>query len=287
MYNNDMKEEIIKSCNNSIDFWKFLKKIKTYDPKKKEDNLKINIGYCISTFNFDDEVSSLLHHYFNYVNRESVNTPYKQMEKFFHGVAQLNKVIQTRINLNDIYLISDAISIGFIYCGVAKLINSDGEFVDTVILYLTKETINNVRKNKLKLLPEAGLSDDVLTLRVTSVEDSYGLYYEQKNSITRHWSIFPEFSFNSIYEEAKLAALKWLTDEKMSISIIENKSNELVGRINLRPVIPPKVADVGYGIFPKFRGKGYAIRALNLFSNWVFSSADYARIELGIKKGNK
>ncbi|WP_445375705.1 GNAT family N-acetyltransferase [Photorhabdus tasmaniensis] len=286
MCENNIEKELIESYNNLADWGKYLEKIKVHSFQKNESRFQINTDAYIATFNFDCEIFSLLHHSFNYVDRKLENTPYKQMGFFFHKIVKLDKVIQTQINSDDTYLISDAISIGFVYCGLTKSFNSEGDFVDVVILYLTREVLNTVQKNKLKLLPESGLSDGMLTLRVTSIEDSYGLYYEQKDPTTRHWSIFPEASFNSVHKEAKLAELKWLTDEKMSISIIENESNELVGRINLRPVIPPKVADVGYGIFPKFRGKGYAIRALNLFSNWAFSSADYARIELGIKEGN-
>lgn len=50
--------------------------------------------------------------------------------------------------------------------------------------------------------------------------------------------------------------------------------------------MPPKVGDVGYGVFSGFRGKGYASQALKLLSEWLMTDGGFNRLELGVKPEN-
>ncbi|WP_158684772.1 GNAT family N-acetyltransferase [Serratia sp. MYb239] len=259
---------------------------KSYARKTKDGILEIKTENYKSRLYTDKDSPKILHHSFNSINEKSKVTPYKDMVDFFHSMASENKIIQTKISPENSDLIIDAMDIGFSYCGITKSIDANGIFKDVALFFLTKDTLIDIPKRKLTLFPQAGISDGVLTLRATSAEDCNILYHDQCDLTTRYWSIYPESSFHTIAKEANLAVLRWIAGEKMNISIIENGSKELVGRMSLRPVIPPKVADVGYGIFKNFRGKGYSSRALKLFTHWAFSTAGYMRIELGVKVGN-
>lgn len=44
---------------------------------------------------------------------------------------------------------------------------------------------------------------------------------------------------------------------------------------------PPGVLELGYGVLPAFRGRGFTVRALQLFAAWAFSVGGVARLELG------
>lgn len=47
-----------------------------------------------------------------------------------------------------------------------------------------------------------------------------------------------------------------------------------------------RVAEVGYGLRPAWRGLGHATRGLRLVSGWAFSTSGIVRLELGVAAGN-
>ncbi|PHM70008.1 GNAT family N-acetyltransferase [Xenorhabdus kozodoii] len=237
---------------------------------------------------FSQEV---INHYFLHANTGEVTTGYTCQLAIFNELSDSGKTICTVINADHIDLIADAFQAGFIFGGLTSRIDESGNIIDLVQLVISNNTHSHSHSHShtphpFVQLPDGGISDGTLTLRITDKSDSLILYQNQYDPVTRHWSIYPDKSYEAIEKEAKLAKLKWLLGEKMSLTIFENVSGNAVGYISLRPVIPPKVADVGYGIFLDYRGLGYASRALNIFTEWAFNSAGFVRIELGVKAGN-
>ena len=44
--------------------------------------------------------------------------------------------------------------------------------------------------------------------------------------------------------------------------------------------------ELGYGVLPAFRGRGFTVRALRLFADWAFGPGGLTRLELGADADN-
>ena len=197
--------------------------------------------------------------------------------------SEKDKNILTYIRSKYEDIIKSAIDIGFIPTSSFK--RMVGNKIETfVILSFDEHRRNN---NWFPVFPKAGITDGVLTIIPTVGEHSGAFFAEQKDKIATYWSIFPKKTFAEVQHYCEEARLNNFLGIGITASVVENATHQVVGRVHLRPVVPPKVADVGYGVFPDYRGKGYATRALNIFTDWIFYEAGYMRIELGIKEGNQ
>lgn len=64
-------------------------------------------------------------------------------------------------------------------------------------------------------------------------------------------------------------------------------TREVAGLIGFKGIESDGSVEVGYGIFKKFEGKGYATEALRYMINWAFSHKSCKEITaLGVKKEN-
>jgi RimJ/RimL family protein N-acetyltransferase len=136
-------------------------------------------------------------------------------------------------------------------------------------------------------LPEGGLTDGVITLRIAGACDTPALHAESSNPEALRWALGEAPSHSAVAENAARARLHWLVGPHGLLVIVDQASGQTAGRLVLRSVVPPKVADVGYGVLPAFRGRGFSARALRLISPWAFEVAGYARLELGVKPENR
>jgi RimJ/RimL family protein N-acetyltransferase len=135
-------------------------------------------------------------------------------------------------------------------------------------------------------LPVDGLSDGVVRLRVREPADLDAVLEEENDPETRRWEFTDHFpSRQRCATVLERAALDWLVGQVLRMSVVDVASGDVAGSIQLRLAGPPQVANVGYGVHPRFRG-GYAGRALRLLCRWAFEQADFARLELGAKVGN-
>ncbi|MEI9747281.1 GNAT family protein [Moellerella wisconsensis] len=193
------------------------------------------------------------------------------------------KTVLTHIKSDNLPAVAAALNVGFSSSGLIAFKDPNGSDVDVVELQFTSP--KSVQKS-FTPFPKEGLSDGVLTLRVSSRPDGTRMFQDHHDSITRFWSIYPDIPFSQFDKDCRLAGLYWLLGKKMMLSIFENKTQELIGRISLRPVVPPNVGDVGYGVYSGFRGKGYASLALKMFSEWLMTEGGFYRLELGVKPEN-
>lgn len=238
-----------------------------------------------STFKILNEAPDFITHELNWIDykRLSVQTLYQDLKSTFVQLQMDQaKKIQTQIPLKYDDLIVSAIEIGFVPSGTFKRV-MDNDF--EAILNLTFAG-KSAASDRLPVFPNQGISDGVLSIVPTLDKHTDAFFSEQKDAISAYWSIFPTRTYSEVSDFCNKARLNNFLGQAITATVIENSTQQAVGRVHLRPVVPPSVADVGYGIFPSHRGKGYATKALRLFTDWIFSEVNYVRIELGIKAGN-
>lgn len=189
--------------------------------------------------------------------------------------------------LDDLERARTALAAGFRYEGVLRSTVSTLRGMDGgVVFSRVPEDSGEPIGAALPALPNGGIGDGVITLRVGTADDAVPLHTEQSNPEARRWALFEPASESEMAALAARAGLEWLVGPRGLMVIVDNVSGEVAGRLTLRAVVPPHVADVGYGVLPAFRGRGYSARALRVIASWTFGEANYARLELGIKSGN-
>ncbi|SBS31047.1 Acetyltransferase (GNAT) family protein [Marinomonas spartinae] len=263
-------------------------RVYSYEDKSLPDKIKTpNVAYeQHSTLSVDSWAPNIIIHELDWDDYEQqyIQTVYQDLHAEFVKLQNnKQKEIHTHIPVRYESLIASAIDAGFSPLGAFK--RSIGHKIETCLVLVLADDKHS--HNQLPLFPEYGVTDGLLTIIPTVSEHCEAFFAEQQDDVAVFWSIFPVRSYTEVKHYCQEARLNNILGVGITASVIENSSQQVVGRVHLRPVVPPKVADVGYGIFPEHRGKGYATKALNLFTQWIFSEAGYVRIELGIKEGNE
>ncbi len=136
-------------------------------------------------------------------------------------------------------------------------------------------------------LPAGGLHDGVVTLRITEAGDAAAMLDELNSAQSRRWHFSGEpFAEAAVTAMARRARLEWLVGPMGRLTIVAAATGEPAGSIALRQLGPPRIAGIGYGVRPAFRGRGFTGRALRLLTDWAFQQAGFARLELGAKHRN-
>ncbi|MCG9596998.1 GNAT family N-acetyltransferase [Vibrio sp. Isolate25] len=263
-------------------------RVTRFESKSLQTKIKTpNVAYeQHSTLIVDSEAPGIIVHELDWddYEREDIQTVYQDLQTTFVKLQNdKQKKIHTHIPIIYESLIASAIEVGFSPVGVFK--RSIGHKIQTCLTLVLSDDVEPY--HQFPIFPECGVTDGSLTIIPTISEHCDAFFTEQQDDIAAFWSIFPVRSYAEVKHYCQEARLNNILGIGITASVVENCSQQVVGRVHLRPVVPPKVADVGYGIFPEHRGKGYATKALNLFTQWIFSEAGYVRIELGIKEGNE
>ncbi|MDP9642261.1 RimJ/RimL family protein N-acetyltransferase [Actinopolyspora lacussalsi] len=197
--------------------------------------------------------------------------------------ADGSRRVELRCSLEDVERARAALGAGMRYEGITR----EPETLGRAVFSRLSHDVGTPIPPCFPELQAGGLSDGVVRLRVTHPEDARALYEEQANPEAKRFALVEPLTEWDIAEKAVRARMEWLTGPQGLMTIVDAATGQPAGKLALRSVVPPKVADVGYGVLPAYRGRGFAARALKLATTWALRGAGYSRLELGVKPENQ
>jgi RimJ/RimL family protein N-acetyltransferase len=137
-------------------------------------------------------------------------------------------------------------------------------------------------------LPDAELTDGVVTLRPVRPGDEDALLDERLDRQAQRWATSTRlWTAPDVRAFVAAAPAFWLAGTEARLAIVDTASGVCAGSIGLRVSVPAfRVAELGYGLRPGWRGRGLTTRAVRLVADWAFSRAGIARLEIGTATGN-
>ena len=137
-------------------------------------------------------------------------------------------------------------------------------------------------------LPGGRLSDGTVELRALRVDDAIDLAALRRlpDVVAGTVPALPPTG-PDIAALCATAAGRWLADERAVLSIRDAASGAFAGDVELFDVEPRTgQAMIGYDLLPRWRGRGYATRAVRLVAHWAFTVAGLGRLVAGTSPDN-
>jgi RimJ/RimL family protein N-acetyltransferase len=132
-------------------------------------------------------------------------------------------------------------------------------------------------------LPGGELTDGMVTLRALTPDDVvfYADLHSQPDVVAT--SVPPEPpGLDQLLRRCHRAAAYWINGDRADLVILDAATGTPTGEIGLFYQEPATgQAMIGYSVLPAWRGRGFATRAAQLLSLWVFAETAIARLIAG------
>jgi RimJ/RimL family protein N-acetyltransferase len=157
----------------------------------------------------------------------------------------------------------------------------------------SEEHIDGVRPVRLadrgdaRLMPEPVMADAAIELDAYSDDDAQAQLAGEDEEHARRFGWYPD---RSTVESVAEAIAEWRDDERLrrprrAFAIRTAGDRVLVGGCEIR-IDPDRVGEVSYWVFPAYRGRGLASRALRLLVPWATDNLGVERFRLEIEHDN-
>jgi len=136
--------------------------------------------------------------------------------------------------------------------------------------------------------PDAPLRDGDLSLVPLGREHLAALEAVGADPLVQRFTRVPE-PFGQAEAEWWLGHYErgWEDGSRAGFAILEEPAETFVGMIAFVALrLDDREAEIGYIVAPEARGRGIAVRALDLLTRWGFTELGLARIELRVELGN-
>ena len=133
--------------------------------------------------------------------------------------------------------------------------------------------------------PEPPLADDVVALRLFTLDDVDAVVTACTDPEVPRWTTVPE-PYTREHAQAWLDEVsRREREDAATLAVTERTSGSVAGAISVW-IVRPAVAEFGYWATPALRGRGYMTRALRLLARWTLAELAPARLQLGTIPGN-
>jgi RimJ/RimL family protein N-acetyltransferase len=178
-----------------------------------------------------------------------------------------------------------ALAAGYRREGVRRgaLPNRDGGYDDLLAFARVADDPGEPIPRALPDLPGGELTDGVVTLRPLMADD-IDFYVDLRSQpdvvATSVPPVPPERG--EIIRRCARSDAHWINGDRADLVIMDTATGTPAGEIGLFYQEPTTAqAMIGYSMLPAWRGRGYATRAAQLVSLWVFAETDIARLIAG------
>lgn len=132
------------------------------------------------------------------------------------------------------------------------------------------------------------LTDGVVTLRPVRPGDEDALLDERSDREARRWATSTRlWTAPDVRAYVASAPAVWLAGTEARFAVVDSATATCAGSLGLRITVPAfRIAELGYGLRPGWRGRGLTTRAVRLAADWAFTTAGLARLEIGAAVGN-
>jgi RimJ/RimL family protein N-acetyltransferase len=140
-----------------------------------------------------------------------------------------------------------------------------------------------------RALPDIGeLTDGVATIRPLRPGDEAALLEERLDPESQRWATSTRlWTAQDVRVFVAGTAAAWLAGNEARFAIVDTATGTCAGSLGLRMSVPAfRIAEIGYGLRPGWRGLGLTTRAVRLVTDWAFFRAGIARLELGAAVDN-
>ncbi|MEW2473982.1 GNAT family N-acetyltransferase [Micromonospora gifhornensis] len=137
-------------------------------------------------------------------------------------------------------------------------------------------------------LPGGRLTDGVIVLRPLGPEDTDEMYRLNTSPDVVASRVPPgPPAREEIVRRSVGAAHQWLVGTVASMTILDAASGSVAGTCMLLHDQPGGQGMLGYSLFPQWRGRGFATRAVRLLARWGFEQVGLARLWAGTLPENQ
>jgi RimJ/RimL family protein N-acetyltransferase len=178
-----------------------------------------------------------------------------------------------------------ALAAGYRREGVRRgaLPNRDGGYDDLLAFARVAGDPGEPIPRALPDLPGGELTDGVVTLRPLMPDDVdfYADLHSRPDVVATSVPPVPP-ERDELIRRCARADAHWINGDRADLVIMDTATGTPAGEIGLFYQEPATAqAMIGYSMLPTWRGRGYATRAAQLVSLWVFAETDVARLIAG------
>lgn len=203
---------------------------------------------------------------------------------FAHAVPR----VQIRAAVGNLASIKTAGNAGFRFEGIARneVLTPHGPADGAVFARVAADPTGALAPN-FAPLPQGGLTDGVVTLRVLEPHDIDAIMATENDPLSLRWSFTGRVQSRAEFATSvERARLNWLVGQQAAMAVVDAATGAVAGNLTVRRPGPPGVGGIGYAIHPSWRGRGYTARGLRLVRAWALTDAGFNRLELGAKREN-